>query len=79
MYETMKPQEAATLFNALDNDVLLRVARAMNPRKMAPILARMDPTKAKTLTAGLAREEAEPTANVGAIEDLASLPQIVGQ
>ncbi|MBN9316052.1 MAG: hypothetical protein J0I99_09960 [Devosia sp.] len=79
MYETMKPKEAATLFNALDNDVLLRVARAMNPRKMAPILARMDPTKAKTLTAGLAREEAEPTANVGAIEDLASLPQIVGQ
>lgn len=79
MYETMKPKEAATLFNALDNEILLRVARAMNPRKMAPILAKMDPIKAKTLTAGLAREEAEPTADTSAIEDLASLPQIVGQ
>ena len=78
MYETMKPKEAATLFNALDNEVLLRVARAMNPRKMAPILAKMDPMKAKTLTAGLARQEAEPTADTSAIEDLASLPQIVG-
>ena len=79
MYETMKPKEAATLFNALDNEVLLRVARAMNPRKMAPILAKMDPMKAKTLTAGLAQEEAEPTADTSVIEDLASLPQIVGQ
>jgi flagellar motility protein MotE (MotC chaperone) len=79
MYETMKPKEAATLFNALDNETLLRVARAMSPRKMAPILAKMDPMKAKTLTAGMARREAEPTADTGAIEDLASLPQIVGQ
>ncbi|WP_423067565.1 MotE family protein [Devosia sp. CN2-171] len=79
MYETMKPKEAATIFNALDNEVLLRVARAMSPRKMAPILAKMDPMKAKTLTAGLARQEAEPTAAPGTVEDLASLPQIVGQ
>jgi flagellar motility protein MotE (MotC chaperone) len=79
MYETMKPKEAATIFNALDNEVLLRVARAMNPRKMAPILARMDPLKAKSLTTGLARQEAEPTVAPGTVEDLASLPQIVGQ
>lgn len=79
MYETMKPKEAATIFNTLDNDILLRVARAMSPRKMAPILARMEPLKAKTLTAGLARQEAEPTVAPGTVEDLASLPQIVGQ
>ena len=79
MYETMKPKEAATIFNALDNEVLLRVARAMNPRKMAPILAKMDPMKAKSLTAGLARQEAEPMVAPGTVEDLASLPQIVGQ
>jgi flagellar motility protein MotE (MotC chaperone) len=58
--------------------VLLRVARAMNPRKMAPVLARMDPMRAKSLTAGMATEEAEPTLDVAA-EDLSSLPQIVGQ
>ncbi len=79
MYETMKPKEAATIFNTLDNEVLLRVARAMSPRKMAPILARMDPLKAKSLTTGLARREAEPTVAPGTVEDLASLPQIVGQ
>jgi flagellar motility protein MotE (MotC chaperone) len=79
MYETMKPKEAATIFNALDTQMLVRVARAMNPRKMAPILARMEPMKAKALTAGLAREEAEPKMDAAAVEDLANLPQIVGQ
>ncbi|UXN72452.1 hypothetical protein N8D56_14105 [Devosia sp. A8/3-2] len=37
MYETMKPRDAANIFNALDMDVLLRVAKTMNPRKMSPI------------------------------------------
>ena len=79
MYETMKPKEAATIFNALDTQMLVRVARAMNPRKLAPILARMDPLRAKALTAGLAREEAEPKMDAAEVEDLANLPQIVGQ
>ncbi|WP_055049391.1 MotE family protein [Devosia sp. A16] len=78
MYETMKPKEAATIFNQLDLPVLMRVAQAMNPRKMAPILAKMDPLKAKSLTSGLAAEEAEPALDAP-VEDLASLPQIVGQ
>jgi flagellar motility protein MotE (MotC chaperone) len=78
MYETMKPKEAATIFNQLDMPVLMRVAKAMNPRKMAPVLARMDPLKAKSLTAGLATEQPEPALDVP-VEDLASLPQIVGQ
>lgn len=78
MYETMKPKEAATIFNQLDMAVLMRVAKAMNPRKMAPVLAKMDPLKAKSLTAGLATEQPEPALDVP-IEDLASLPQIVGQ
>lgn len=77
MYETMKPKEAATIFDQMDISVMLQIARAMNPRKMAPILARMDPVKAKNLTAGLAVDE-QPTADLSA-EDLASLPQIVGQ
>jgi flagellar motility protein MotE (MotC chaperone) len=78
MYETMKAKEAATIFNQLDMPVLMRVARAMNPRKMAPVLARMDPMKAKSLTAGLAAEQPEPSLDTP-VEDLASLPQIVGQ
>ncbi len=78
MYETMKPKEAAAIFNQLDMPVLLRVASAMSPRKMAPIMAKMEPQKAKDLTAGMTVEQPEPTIDLGE-ENLAGLPQIVGQ
>ncbi|WP_374620264.1 MotE family protein [Devosia sp.] len=80
MYETMKPKEAALIFNQMDLGVLMQIARAMNPRKMAPIMAKMDPEKAKNLTSGLALEEVQQTSTADLTpEDLASLPQIVGQ
>ncbi|WP_417309560.1 MotE family protein [Devosia sp.] len=78
MYETMKPKEAAAIFDKLEMDVMLRVAAAMNPRKMAPVLARMNPDRAKDLTAALAEDPGEPSLAVGS-EDLAGLPAIVGQ
>ena len=78
MYETMKPKEAAAIFNELDLNTLLRVAVAMNPRKMAPIMAKMDPIKAKDLTTAMAIAPSEPMVAVTA-EDIAALPQIVGQ
>lgn len=78
MYETMKPKEAALILNDLNINVLLRVARAMNPRKMAPIMARMVPEKAQALTIGLAADQ--PGTELAATpEDLAALPEIVGQ
>jgi flagellar motility protein MotE (MotC chaperone) len=80
MYENMKPKEAATIFNQLDMPVLLGVVKAMNPRKVAPILARMEPLKAKALTDGLAAPDNPPAATAqAAAEDLTNLPQIVGQ
>jgi flagellar motility protein MotE (MotC chaperone) len=78
MYESMKPKEAALIFDRLDMNTLLRVARAMSPRKMAPIMAKMDPVKAKDLTATMAVAPVEPTVAVTS-EDLAALPQIIGQ
>jgi flagellar motility protein MotE (MotC chaperone) len=78
MYETMKPKDAAAIFDQLDMTVLLRVTRGINPRKMAPIMAKMNPTKAMELTAGLAVDQVEPTIELTA-EDLTVLPQIVGQ
>ena len=78
MYETMKPKDAAAIFDQLDPNVLLRVARAINPRKMGPIMAKMTPMKAMELTSGLAVDQVEPTIDMAG-EDLASLPQIVGQ
>lgn len=80
MYETMKPQEAAVIFDGLDMDVLTRVAKAMDPRKMSPVLAKMSSVRAQALTAALAQpvpgvtEQAAATAAL----DPNALPQIVG-
>ena len=78
MYETMKPKDAAKIFNALDIEVLLRVAKMMSPRKMAPILADMDTVRAQELTVRLASSSNDPLESMTP-DDLAALPQIVGQ
>jgi len=78
MYETMKPKEAARIFDTLDLPVLLKVARAMSPRKMSPILAAMGARPAEALTVALAATGGVDTvADAG--ENLAALPRIVGQ
>lgn len=78
MYQTMKPKDAAGIFNQIEMDVLLRVAKMMPPRKMAPILAAMDRSKAEALTVALAAQTSETPEQMGQA-DLAALPQIVGQ
>jgi flagellar motility protein MotE (MotC chaperone) len=78
MYETMKPADAASIFDSLDMPVLLRVARSMNPRKMAPVLAKMETKRATDLTSLLAEIEPEPQLNAD-VNDLSDLPQIVGK
>jgi flagellar motility protein MotE (MotC chaperone) len=54
VYETMKPREAAEIFNALDMQVLLGVLDRMADRKAAPILAAMQPDRARLATQLLA-------------------------
>jgi flagellar motility protein MotE (MotC chaperone) len=54
MYETMKPKEAAKIFDRLDIRVLLDVASQINPRVMSAILAQMTPEAAERLTVELA-------------------------
>jgi flagellar motility protein MotE (MotC chaperone) len=55
LYETMKPRDAAVIFNDLQMPVLLSLVDRMNERKAAPVLAAMNPDKARDLTAGLAQ------------------------
>ncbi|MEP7240093.1 MAG: MotE family protein [Devosia sp.] len=77
MYETMKPKDAAKIFDTLDPNVLIKVARAINPRKMAPILAAMSAGQAQILTTALA--DTNPVNTVAdAGTNPAALPQIVG-
>lgn len=62
MYQSMKPKEAARIFDRLDLTVLIGVVQQMSARKMAPILARMDSAIAERLTVELARRaEMKPT------------------
>lgn len=78
MYEAMKPRDAAAIFNTLDIDILVRVAKMISPRKMAPILAAMDTQRAQELTVRLASASADPVETMTP-DNLAALPQIVGQ
>jgi len=78
MYENMRPKDAAAIFNDLNMDVLLRVAKTMEPRKMAPILAEMSATRAQELTVQMASLADKPATEMTP-DDLAALPQIVGQ
>jgi flagellar motility protein MotE (MotC chaperone) len=50
MYETMKPKEAAKIFDRLDIKVLVEVAGQINPRRMSEIMAQMSPEAAERLT-----------------------------
>ncbi len=54
VYESMKPRDAAAIFDALDMQVLLQVLDRMQERKMAPVLAAMQPDRARLATQLLA-------------------------
>ena len=60
IYESMKPKQAARIFEELDMEVLLEVIERMKERKSAPILAQMNPQRAKTVTLELAQRRELP-------------------
>lgn len=60
IYEGMKPKDAARIFNTLDLDILVRVMSKMSERKVAPVLAAMNPERARTVTIMLAEEKSLP-------------------
>lgn len=60
IYENMKPKDAARIFEELDMAVLLPVVERMKERKIAPILAEINPDRAKSITTELAQRRALP-------------------
>lgn len=60
IYETMKPKEAARIFETLDMPVLLGVIQHMKPKSTAPIMAEMAPEKAKAVTVALTKQDQLP-------------------
>ncbi|MCQ2966196.1 MAG: hypothetical protein MJ250_05615 [Alphaproteobacteria bacterium] len=61
IYSTMKPKEAARLFDTMDMDLLVRIFEKMKEAKSAPILALMTSEKATALTIELATRRRLPT------------------
>lgn len=61
IYETMKPADAAKIFNKLENDVLLNVISRMKEAKVAPVLAAMEEKRAQEVTILLAARKRLPT------------------
>lgn len=56
IYENMKPRSAAVIFDGLEHVVLLEVVERMKVRKAAPVIAAMEPAKARRLTKSLAAQ-----------------------
>jgi flagellar motility protein MotE (MotC chaperone) len=56
MYEQMKPADAARIFDQLEVPVVLTMFAHIRELKAAPILAAMDPAKAKAVTLALTDE-----------------------
>ena len=77
MYESMKPKEAAKVFDRLNMRVLVEVVNAMNPRRMSDILAQMTPEVAERLTLEIATRSG--AVDKTAAPAAADLPKIEGR
>lgn len=71
VYETMKPPEAARIMEQLDMPTLLGLVERMSTRKLAPVLAQMNPVRAKMVTDELAKRRKPGTV---AAENAAAQP-----
>lgn len=60
IYETMKPADAAKIFDTLDMPVLLSVIQRMKPARTAPVMAEMSANKAKEVTVALTKQDKLP-------------------
>ena len=56
IYENMKPRDAARIFDELEMSVFMEVIGNMKETKVAPILANMDPNKARELSVKFAKQ-----------------------
>jgi flagellar motility protein MotE (MotC chaperone) len=60
IYATMKPKDAARIFNDLDMPILITVLENMKESKSAPIFAAMSADKARAVTEEMSRRRAIP-------------------
>lgn len=66
-YESMKPKDAANIFNGMEDELLLDIAKSMKSATLAAVMSTMQPKRAEALTkmlAGLAK----PPASIEALK-----------
>lgn len=56
IYENMKPREASKIFDELDMPMLIQIVTRMKEVRVAPIIANMNPSKAKELSIELSKQ-----------------------
>lgn len=61
VYQRMRAKDAATVFDGLDDDVLVQVASRMRQANLAEVMGRMNPDRARHLTQMLADRARPPT------------------
>jgi flagellar motility protein MotE (MotC chaperone) len=75
MYESMKPKDAAKVFDRLEMPVLIEIASQIAPRKMSDIMGLMQTDAAERLTVELARRATGDQSGGASAE----LPKIQGK
>ncbi|AQS91423.1 hypothetical protein A0U94_10980 [Gluconobacter albidus] len=65
IYQAMRPEDAAAIFNILDLRVGVALLNRMNPRKASAIMEAMSPQRAILATQLLANSHARPAARIG--------------
>lgn len=65
IYETMKPRDAARIFNELDTAVVIDVLDRMQERRSAPIIAELEDNKAREITRQILQRRALPGDRTG--------------
>lgn len=60
VYENMKPKDAARIFDTLDIKILVDVTSRMSERKLSPVMAQMNPERAKVITIAMAEQKSLP-------------------
>ena len=68
VYQRMRAKDAATVFDGLDNEVLVQVASRMRQANLAEVMGRMDPARARSLTQMLADRARPPTSGDNLLE-----------
>jgi flagellar motility protein MotE (MotC chaperone) len=60
VYQRMRAKDAATVFDGLNDDVLVQVASRMRQQNLAEVMGRMNPARARALTQMLAERSRPP-------------------